>query len=573
MLNNFSERHLYRIRWILLASWLLLILCLFNDTVSFWLTHPSNQYSPWRMASGDCVPMQNGCLGSHQYHVAMPIFWNYVVPGSILVLLVCGHEVWRRVCPLAFISQLPSAIGWQRQTKSSPDKKSSRGKIAPQSWLGRNYLYLQFALLYVGLCARLLLMNAEAIALGIWLIGTMIAALVVGYLYVGKSWCQYFCPMAPVQKVFSQPTGIFTSKAHTESPHLTPQSMCRVAEPTGVDIPACVGCQRVCMDIDAEKNYWESINQPAYRLLYYGYVGLVLGFFTYYYLYAGNWEYFFSGIWARQVGQLAELTHPGFYLNDHAMPLPKWMAVPLYLALSVALTYMLGLVSEWLYFRLARYVNRAWTKTHLRHHLYSGWTFVAFNLFFVFVGKSWGRGLPIWGQRSITLGLVLISVIWLYRMTRRSPERYSREQLTHRFLQQLAKRDLVLPRSWQQRCVAQLSLQEILILIQAIPGYKAAQGKEIYQQMLDEIFAEMDGAITARIKLAQMRTLRKTLLAIMATQIQMPPAADEHVLEKPESQSRKRLYQRIPKTTGPPFDAKSMAPYNRGISPPEVWQE
>ncbi|MGQ9837423.1 MAG: hypothetical protein ACUVRV_05540 [Cyanobacteriota bacterium] len=32
----------------------------------------------------------------------------------------------------------------------------------------------------------------------------------------------------------------------------------------------------------------------------YNYVGLVVGYFVYYYLYAGNCEYYLSGIWAYQ---------------------------------------------------------------------------------------------------------------------------------------------------------------------------------------------------------------------------------------------------------------------------------
>ena len=33
-----------------------------------------------------------------------------------------------------------------------------------------------------------------------------------------------------------------------------------------------------------------------------GQLSIIVGFYGYYYLYAGNWEYYFSGIWTREPG-------------------------------------------------------------------------------------------------------------------------------------------------------------------------------------------------------------------------------------------------------------------------------
>jgi len=43
------------------------------------------------------------------------VLWGAVVPTSIFILLVFGHEFWRRICPLSFLSQIPRALGWQHQ--------------------------------------------------------------------------------------------------------------------------------------------------------------------------------------------------------------------------------------------------------------------------------------------------------------------------------------------------------------------------------------------------------------------------------------------------------------------------
>ena len=34
------------------------------------------------------------------------LFWGSVVPGGLLLIAVISHELWRHVCPLAFVSQL-----------------------------------------------------------------------------------------------------------------------------------------------------------------------------------------------------------------------------------------------------------------------------------------------------------------------------------------------------------------------------------------------------------------------------------------------------------------------------------
>jgi hypothetical protein len=45
--------------------------------------------------------------------------------------------------------------------------------------------------------------------------------------------------------------------------------------------------------------YWARLEQPSFAFERYAYVGLVVGYFLYYYLYAGNWDYYFSGAWVR----------------------------------------------------------------------------------------------------------------------------------------------------------------------------------------------------------------------------------------------------------------------------------
>lgn len=69
--------------------------------------------------------------------------------------------------------------------------------------------------------------------------------------------------------------------------------------------------------------------------LRYGDVGLVVGYFCYYYLYAGNWDYYCSEAWLRQPDQLASLLSPGLYI--WGVNTPKLFAVPLVLGVSTTI--------------------------------------------------------------------------------------------------------------------------------------------------------------------------------------------------------------------------------------------
>ena len=172
-----------------------------------------------------------------------------IIPLAVVTLVAFGHEAWRRMCPLAFVSQIPRFFGWQRKRKVvNPETKSFRYELAlvdQRSWLGRNQLYVQSGLLFLGLTVRLLFVNSDRFALGIFLILTLLSALTVGFLFGGKTWCQYFCPMAPVQMVYTGPRGLLGSEAHQEQRKGISQSMCRTVDGTGQEKSACVSCTLV----------------------------------------------------------------------------------------------------------------------------------------------------------------------------------------------------------------------------------------------------------------------------------------------------------------------------------------
>jgi CRP-like cAMP-binding protein len=492
MFAQLPESRMHWIRWILTIAWLLVIASLFYDPWTSALTEPNHPWSPLRLPN-NCIQVQGVCLAEEPYPLGTTIFWGAVVPAAIFILLVFGHELWRRICPLSFLSQIPRALGWQRQFKRE-NKKTGKvryelAKVNADSWLGRNYPYLQFAWLFVGLCGRILFFNADRLVLAGWMLFTIAAAIAVGYFYGGKSWCQYFCPMAPVQSIYSEPGGLLSSKAHMSTQSIT-QSMCRTVLPDGQEQSACVACQNPCIDIDAERNYWNSLNQPETTFLRYGYVGLVIGYFSYYYLYAGNWNYYFSGAWLRQTDQLASLFSPGLYLFGQAINIPKLVAVPLVLGGCTAIGYGVG---RWIEKRATSYSRQhhtELTRETIRHRIFTLCTFGIFNFFFIFGGRPLVQLLPWSVQYIYDLGLVSLSTLWLYKTWRRSADFYARENLASRFRKQLEKLQLNVAQFLEGRVLSDLNTHEVYVLAKVLPGFTREKRHQAYKEVVREALEE-----------------------------------------------------------------------------------
>ena len=485
MLAKFPEKSMHVVRWVLALGWLLLILSLFYDPFSIWLTDSSQTWSPFRINPQTCIKVQGSCLPQVPYPLGNSLFWGLIIPTGVFAILVFGHEFWRRVCPLSFFSQLPRALGKQRRIKGK-----ELAKIKPDSWLGKNYVYLQFAILYVGVCARILFFDSHRLSLGLLLLGTIVTAIIVGYLFAGKSWCHYFCPMGPVQTFYGEPRGLLTSIAHETQRTGITQSMCRRIGETGKEESACVACNSPCVDIDAERSYWDKINRPDHKFLYYNYVGLVIGFFLYYYLYAGNWQYLLSGAWSRQSNQLEILFNPGFYLFNTPIPIPRLVAVPLTIGLSCFLTYCLGKYLEKFYKSYRLQQNSNFTSQQLQHQIFTFCTFITFNFFFIFAGRGYINKLPVQLQYLFNVLIVLVSTLWLYRTWGRSADVYSKESLASRLRKQLAQLQLDVSRFVEGRSLESLNSDEVYVLAKILPGFTGEKRMQAYKGVLKEALEE-----------------------------------------------------------------------------------
>jgi len=511
MAAGLPERRMHVVRWILTTAWLLIIASLFHDPWTARFTEPDHPWSPLRLTDS-CIPVQGVCLSEQPYPLGTTIFWGAVVPAAIFLLLVFGHELWRRICPLSFLSQIPRALGWQRQTaKVNPrtgEKRWQVAKVPPDSWLANHYGALQFGWLFVGLCGRILFFNADRLVLAGWLLFTIAMAIAVGWFYGGKAWCQYFCPMAPVQSIYSTPTGLLGSKAHMSEQPIT-QSMCRTVLEDGSEQSACVACQQPCIDIDAERMYWARIDSPQFAFERYGYLGLVVGYFLYYYLYAGNWTYYFSGAWQRQSDQLSLLLAPGLTLFGHSIDLPRIVAVPLVLGLSTWLGWLAGRGIEAALRSRQRRVGREVPRPILRHRVFVVATFLVFNFFFLFAGRPLLQLLPAAVQYLYDVLLVACSTLWLVRTWHRTPQEYDRENLASRFRKQLERLDLDVGRFLEGRSLRDLDSGEVYVLAKVLPGFTSARRHEAYKGVVREALEE--GYVNVSTSLDVLQQMRREL--------------------------------------------------------------
>jgi hypothetical protein len=505
MLHQVSEKNMHRFRLLLTISWLILIVSLFFD-----------QYTPYLTANHidnarQCIFFQGHCLSPKGYRLGTRIFWGMIVPCSIVIVLVFGHEAWRRICPLSSVSQLANAVGLQRRRKIGDSKKTTRYepiKISKDSWLGRHALTVQFCLLFVGLTIRLLFTNSDPILLGIYLVLTLFAAITVGYLYGGKTWCHYFCPMAPVQVVFTGPSGLLGSSANLKRVSPISQSMCRTTNKTGEEKSACIGCKQSCFDIDAEQAYWDGIQNFDRKLVYYGYVGLVLGFFLYFMLYSGNEDYLANGVW-NETDQLAMLFKPGIYIFNKAIPLPKLVAAPLTLFFFSGSTYYLGIMLENFYKQYAKQFNLYQNLEHAQSQIFAACAFLAFNLFMALGVQPSLSWIPTAVQdRIIYPALISVVSIWTGLTLCRKPDDYIKERSYNSMLRQAKKLNIDFARILDGRTLEDLKTNELHFILKIIPVLTHEQNLQLYKGCLKEVYAQ-DSHTSLDVEV--LKTIRKQL--------------------------------------------------------------
>lgn len=470
MFAKLPERIMLWVRGGLASLWLIMIVCLLTDP-----------------------------LGSST--LAIRIFWTLIACAP-LFLMVFGHEAWRRICPLSFFSQIPRMLGLRRL-------REVNGTVGVQlpakdSWLARNHLKIQFGILTAGVWARAVFLNSDRIALACFLLMIITAAMTVGWRFGGKSWCNYFCPISPVQKFYSSPGGLLESKAHSGE-LILPKSVCRTASPGGPDRSACEGCKMHCPDIDLELNYWQEINKPGQTLIYFGYPALILAFYLFHWFDLGELWMVLGGDWAARskLANALELTSEA--------PLPRLIASAAIFAAVIGFSVaLLGGVEKW--WRSVRAARGA-SEIQARHELYALLVWASIIAFYTLGRASFAWWLP--RGLVIVLGYALccIATLWLVASLRRGFGRYTREALATKLRQQLEQagmnQSLAMQKALDGKKVRELSDDEVYILGRTIPSLSGENKLGAYRELFRSISALSGEAASPR--MLQLPEVRKAL--------------------------------------------------------------
>jgi hypothetical protein len=319
------------------------------------------------------------------------VFWTVLLPLLPLGIVLMGFYTWRSICPLAFFGDVGRRLNRGAQRRVPP-------------WLERWFFPATFAVLLASLVLRLVATNGDPRWLSGLLVVLALAALATNAVYTGKTWCNFVCPVGFVERVYTEPRSLRSGA----------DSLCH----------PCTACKRHCPDIDQENAYWKDVAGGGRRLAIYAFPGLVLGFYTYYWLRHGDWEAYFDGRWTRHPVDAALVAGPGFFF---APRVPAVAAATLTLVAFSAASYGLFRLLE-------RGVHGvAGSDERSRHIALALAAFAAFNLFYVFAGAPTLRRLP-GGTRAVAFVAPVVGTLFLLKRWQRTPERFIGERGAVRLL-------------------------------------------------------------------------------------------------------------------------------------------
>jgi len=380
--------------------------------------------------------------------------WTVAVAALPLFIVLVGYHRWRRICPLAFFAQLPGKLG-----------RPGRRKAAP--WLEANYYYLVVGIFVFSLWLRLIATNGDGLAISTFFTLLTLAAFASGFVYTGKTWCNYVCPVSFVEKIYTEPHGL--------------------RETTNSQCDKCTACKKFCPDISEENGYWKELDARPKRFAYFAFPGLVFGFYFYYYLQSGTWAYYFGGKWTDEPRVFASAFLPGddaataglFFLP--AVPRAAASVITLALCALASLALFSAVergVGGWLG-RRGREVDAG----HRRHVTFSLAAFTAFVTFYTFAGAPTLWKLPWVVPHVFLIVVVLAATAFLIRRLGRTQKLFAEETLARNIIKRWDWADQPPPRDLREAFLVHT--------IRTSEGARtAARVTAIYQEAVADALAE-----------------------------------------------------------------------------------
>lgn len=410
-------------------------------------------------------------LGAAVPHVAGRVFWTVAVASLPLVFVIAGYHRWRRICPLAWIAQIPTRFGRAGHRRAGP-------------WLQAHGYDVALACLAVSLWLRLVATNGDGRVLAAFLVALSISAVAIGIAFTGKTWCNYICPVSFVEKLYTEPRGLRD----------TPNSQCAT----------CTACKPACPDINEENSYWKEILAPAKARAYYTFPGVVLAFYTYYYLQAGTWAYYFDGSWTNQAGLIRTAFLPGhdamtagfFFLPA----VPRALAAAATLAGGGAISLLTLSAVEPRLGSLLRRHGVTIDAAGLRSTMFTIAAFTAFVSFYSFAGAPTLRlvpGLP----HIFQLLVVATATLFLVRRIGRRQGAFTEETLARKIIANWKWEDIPPPKNLREA-----------FLIHTVRSQSHEEGRkrllELYKQSVRD---SLQSGVVSRGEVHRLESLRSQM--------------------------------------------------------------
>jgi hypothetical protein len=198
----------------------------------------------------------------------------------------------------------------------------------------------------------------------------------------------------------------------------------------------CTACKHSCPDISQENGYWKELHSRAKRLVTFAFPGIVFGFYFYYFLQAGSWDYYFGGRWTYEPGVLRTAFAPGHSADTAGF----FFAPEVPRAAAAAITLVgCGLVSLALFSLIESRLRRSMARTHqpyadrARHLALTVAAFTAFLTFYSFAGAPTLRKVP--GATHLFAIVVVFFAAWTFlRRWRRTRDDFAEESLARNII-------------------------------------------------------------------------------------------------------------------------------------------
>jgi len=116
------------------------------------------------------------------------LFWSVFWPTFIMISLVTIGKMWCAICPLGALSAAAQRFGLNRRFPA----KLAGGIVALVVWIG-----------IVWMVREIFDVSSKGALTGWFFVGFIVAAVVVGFVFRDRSWCQHVCPIGIISGLWS----------------------------------------------------------------------------------------------------------------------------------------------------------------------------------------------------------------------------------------------------------------------------------------------------------------------------------------------------------------------------------